>query len=201
MGSRHWTEPELEILQSLVGDMPWPMVTRAYNTQAGTLGLQRRTTTALERKCDNLGLQRRSIGKWITTGFIAEMTGISRTTIQRWIARGILPARDFWSGGRFKRHYVSRDDLCKLARQRPDLFGGIPEPQLVMLFNNEQVAADIVALELPSIRQRRPVICIERGRKYPSIHRAAKAVYVTPQRLRVVLDTDLTAGGYHWRTA
>jgi hypothetical protein len=200
MGAPRWSEQELEILQSLAGDMPWPMVPRAYNTQAGTLGLPKRTSMALQRKCDDLGILRRSTGEWVTTGFVSKLMGVSYSTVQRWITNGWLPYRSY-PHGKHKQYYFTRESLRKLAMERPYLFGGQSESTLTVLFNNEFLAARIVTMELPPPWCRRPVVCVERGRRYPSVYRAAKAVYVTPQRLRQVLDTNCTAAGYHWKTA
>lgn len=200
MGNFYWREQEVEILSSLAGDMPWPMVPGAYNTQAGTLGLPKRTPTALRRKCDDLGILRRSTGEWVTTGFVSKLMGVSYSTVQRWIINGWLPFRTY-PHGKHRQYYFTRESLRKLAMERPDLFGGQSESTLTVLFNNEFLAARIVATELPPPWVRKPVICVERGRRYPSVYRAAKSVYVTPQRLRAVLDTDHTAAGFHWRTA
>jgi hypothetical protein len=200
MGHRHWSDEELEILMSLCGDMPWPMVTPAYNSQAKGRGYIERSETALRRKCDGLGLQRRSTGEWVTTGFVAQLMDVSNSTVQRWIANGWLKTRSYPHGPHLV-HFFTRDSLRRLAEDRPYLFGGQSESTLTMLFNNEYTAARIVAMELPKPWCRKPVICIERGRRYPSVYRAAKSVYVTPQRLRAVLDTNETAAGYHWKTA
>jgi hypothetical protein len=125
---------------------------------------------------------------------------VSHSTVQRWIANGWLKTRDY-PHGPHNVHFFTRDSLRRLAEERPYLFGGQSESTLVMLFNNEKTAARIVAMELPKPWARKPVICIERGRRYSSIYRAAKSVYVTPQRLRAVLNTNETAAGYHWKTA
>jgi hypothetical protein len=198
--SYKWSPEELEQLQSLVGDVPWPMVMARYNTCAKIKGWPQRTEIALLRKCHDLGIQRRSVGEWITTGLVKELMGISYFAVQRWIKEGWLPSVRFGEG-RPHSHHIKRSDLRALARQRPDLFGGQSEATLIQLLDNERLAEEIAAMNLPKPRQAIPVICVEQGRRYPSIGIAARSVYVTPQRLRAVVNTDCTAAGYHWKTA
>lgn len=196
----YWGPEEEEALYSLAGDMPWPMVSKAYNAWAIPRGFCKRTEIALRRRCENLGIQRRSVGEWITSGVICQLMEISYETVRRWINSGWLPARRFGTG-RSHSYYIRRTDLRELARRRPNLFGGQSEATLVQILDHEGLAADIAALGLPKPWQPVPVICIEKGRRYPSIGSAARAVYVTPQRLRTVVNTTGTAAGYHWKTA
>lgn len=199
--SRIWTAAEDEMLAGLCGDMPWPKLVQCYRQWASRTGKPARTDMALQRRCDLLGLQRRCVGEWITSGIVCQLLGISYPAVHRWFENGWLPTYRQKSGSPYP-HYFRRLDLRRLARQRPQLFGGQTEATLVQLLDNEQLARQIVAMELPHPRQSVPVICIEKGRRYPSIGSAARAVYVTPSRLRMVIDKPAaTAAGYHWRRA
>lgn len=195
-----WTPQEEELLQSHTGDMPWPMVVTVYNRVATTKGFPKRTEIALIRRCEDLGIQRRTVGEYITTGLIADLLGISYTAIQRWIKEGWISSVRY-GNTKPHHHYIKRSELRRLARQRPKLFGGQSEATLIQLLDNERLSEEIAAMNLPKPRQAIPVICIEKARRYPSIGTAARSVYVTPQRLRAVINTDCTAAGYHWKTA
>jgi hypothetical protein len=189
------------MLASLCGDLPWPKVVTTYNRWAKPGGFRQRTTTALLRRCDHLHLQRRCVGEWITSGVVCKLLGISYEAVKRWINDDWLPSYRRGQSAAFP-HYFCRKDLRRLARERPHLFGGQTESTLIQLLDNETLARQIVAMELPHPRQSIAVVCIEKGRRYASIGQAARAVYVTPSRLRVVVDhPDRTAAGYHWRTA
>lgn len=194
-----WTPEELNILQDLVGDIPWPMVQATYNEKALKHGLPQRTNVALRRKCDDLGLQRRCVGEWITSGVVCKLLNTNYEQVNGWIQRGWLPAVRFGSGSAHSYHFT-RTNLCKLAKQKPYLFGGQSESALIQLFNDENLAKQIAAKGLPRMRQAKPVVCVETGQIYPSIGQAARAVFVTFSRLQKVINKNATAAGYHWKT-
>lgn len=201
MANKRWTEPELEMLLSLLGDMPWPMVVGHYNGWAERKGYVRRTELGMRRKVEEHRISRRPVGAWITTGLISQLLGVSQETPLRWLREGWISSIRFGQGAAHS-HYIKRADLQQLARLKPHLFGGQTLDTLVQLLNHERLAAAIVAMELPHPRQSKPVVCIETGRRYPSIGKAARAVYVTPARLqKVVGRPHRTAAGYHWRVA
>lgn len=199
---KRWTETELVCLQVVCGDRPWPLAVQAYNNWAVQSGYPKRTSLALERKAQALGVYRKSEGQYITAGAISEILGLDRATPLRWIKRGLLPS---WRNGtgRAYAHYVSRADLRHLAREQPAFFRRYEYSRLVMLFDAPAVA-DYVYEVCPSnviVRGRkRPVECVETGRRYESIKEAARAAYVTSSRLWSVLDTNETANGLHWRS-
>ena len=199
--SAHWSSDELELLQSLVGDMPWHLVPQHYNRCAKAKGFTKRSEIAMRRICDKHRIQRRTTGEWITSGCVCQLLGISYSTVRRWIQAGWLPATRTGEGSAFAR-YFRRRDLRSLARSRPDLFGGQELATLIELLDNETLAQQIVDMELPKPWQPKAVICIETGRRFPSIIAAAKATYVTPQRMRVVIDHPTrTANDLHFKFA
>jgi hypothetical protein len=199
---QRWSLEELAKLEATCGDRPWPLVVQAYNNWAAQSAYPRRTSLALERKAQALGIFRRSEGHYITSGAISEILGLDRATPLRWIRRGLLPS---WRNGegRSYAHYVSRAELRRLARENPAFFRRYEYSRLVMLFDAPAVA-DLVYEVCPSnviVRGRkRPVECVETGRRYDSIKAAARAAYVTSSRLWSVLDTNETANGLHWRS-
>lgn len=193
-----WTAADNELLSSLAGDLPWPMVLAAFNRQR-----PHRTATALLRQAERCGIPRDCVGQYITAGLIVELANTNYTAVSRWIKNGIngdrLPARRFGNGRSFP-YWIRRRDLRQFAKRHPELLGGLAEPELVQLLDSEPLAAEIVAMELPPSRRRAAAVeCVETGRRYPSITAAAKSAYVTKQRMRAAIATGERANGYHWR--
>lgn len=193
--SRPWTTEDIEMLSSLAGDLPWPMVPGKFNNCR-----PHRTATALRRKAEGMGLLRRCVGQYITSGALRSLMGISYEQVRRWILDPAmqLPARR-WGNGRAFPYWIHRRDLRAFAATNPALFGGLSEGQLVELLDSEALAAQIAAMDLPRPRQPVAVECIDTGRRYASIKAAARAAYVTPQRMAVVLASGGTANGRRYR--
>lgn len=201
MHNKRWVEPELETLLSMLGDMPWLMVVTKYNAWAIAHGYPERTELGMRRKVEQHRISRRPVGAWITTGLICQLMGVSQETPLRWLRDGFIPSMRYGKGNAHN-HYIKRKDLQQLARQRPHLFGGQTLDTLIQLLDHERLAAALVAMEMPHPRQSKPVVCLETGRRYPSMGSAARAVYVTPSRLQKVVDCPgKTAAGYHWAVA
>ena len=193
MSGHPWTIEDVEMLSSLAGDLPWPMVPGVFNNCR-----PHRTAIALRRKADDLGLLRRCVGQYITSGALRSLMGVSYEQARRWILSGSLPARR-WGKGRAFPYWIHRRDLRAFAAANPALFGGLSEGQLVELLDSETLAAQIATMELPRPRQPVAVECLDTGRRYASINAAAKAAYVTPQRMAVVLASGGTANGRRYR--
>ena len=191
--SRIWTPEDIETLSSLAGDLPWRMVPGVFNRRR-----PHRTPTALRRKADGLGLLRRSVGQFVTAGTITTATGLSHKTIRRWIQSKELAARRYGKGGAFP-YFIRRQDLRAFARQRPEPFGGLSEAELIQLLDSETLAVEIAAMGLPRYTQLVEVECIETGKRFPSILAAAAAAFVTPQRMRVVVNRGGRANGRRYR--
>jgi len=198
MGGKVWSTDELSTLELLAGDVPWPALPKAYWCTVRLRGYPRRTATALRRKCNDLGLSRAAIGRWINAGLICQLMGVSYEAVQTWVRRGLISGTRF-GHTRGHRYYFKRSDLRALARTHPHLFGGLSTAALTQLFDNAALAKQVVALGLPKRRQRRPVLCVETGIIYPSVSAAARAVYVTPKCISCALDRpDKTSASYTW---
>jgi hypothetical protein len=201
MACHRWTAKDIEMLGGLSGDLPWPMVVDAFNRWATQHNRPQRTDSALIKMCFRHGFPRRAVGAWITTDMIKAVAGISHKRVARWIRGGRLQGRKFHEDGI---HYIRRVDLRRFARKHPHEFGGVSLASLVMLFDNEQLAQQIHEMELPrpKLVHAKPVVCVETGQRYESIHDAARNCYVTRQRLRIVLNhPGRTANGLHWEVA
>jgi hypothetical protein len=170
MGGKVWSSEELDTLELLAGDVPWPALPQTYWNTVRQHGYPRRTATALRRKCNDLGLQRAAIGRWVNAGLICKLMEVSYEAVQTWMRNGLIEGKRF---GETKghRYYFTRASLRALARTHPHLFGGLPISNLTQLFDEITLAKEIAALGLPKHQQRRPVLCVETGTTYPSIIR------------------------------
>ena len=200
MGGKVWSSEELTTLELLAGDVPWPALPQIYCNTVAQHGYPKRTATALRRKCCDLGLQRAAIGRWVNAGLICKLMGISYEAVQTLMRSGLLPGTRF-GGTRGHRYYFKRTDLRRLATTHPHLFGGLDCAALTQLFDEPRLAKRVAELGLPRLQQRRPVLCVETGKVYPSLSAAARAVYVTPKCIYDALDHPTkTSASYTWRS-
>lgn len=201
MGGKVWSTEELDTLSLLAGDVPWPALPQTYWNTVRQHGYARRTATALRRKCNDLGLQRAAIGKWVNAGLICKLMDVTYDALAKWRRTGLLVGKRF-GDSRGHRYYFTRASLRALARTHPHLFGGLDRTNLTQLFDDPTLAEQVAALGLSKRRQRRPVICVETGIRYPSVSAAARAVYVTPKCISVAIDRpDRTSASFTWRSA
>ena len=189
---RRWTPEDIETLCSLAGDLPWAMVPAAFNRTRPP-----RTATAIKTKIERLGISRRAVGQFITTGAIKKITGFSYERIRRWIdIRDLVTQKHAGPGNPY---YISRKDLRKFARKYPERLGGLNESTLVQLLDSEKLAAKIASMELPAWKRCVEVECVETGEKFKSITAAAKSAYVVEARIYTVLITGGCVNGLHYR--
>lgn len=201
MGGATWTPYELDTLELLAGDVPWPALPQTYWNTVRQHGYPQRTATALRRKCCDLGLQRAAIGRWVNAGLICKLMGVSYEAVQTLMRSGLLPGTRF-GDTRGHRYYFRRCDLRHLAVSHPHLFGGLDCAALTQLFDDPKLAKHVAELQLPRLQQRRPVLCVETGITYRSISEAARAVYVTTKCISAALDRpDKTSASFTWRSA
>jgi hypothetical protein len=200
MGGPTWTPYELDTLSLLAGDVPWPALPQTYWNTVRQHGYPQRTATALRRKCNDLGLGRAAIGRWVNAGLICQLMSISYEAVQTLMRSGLLPGTRF-GDTRGHRFYFKRTDLRALARTHPHLFGGLSTAALTQLFDDPKLAKQVAELGLPRLQQRRPVLCVETGKVYPSLSAAARAVFVTPKCISCAVDQpDKTSASYTWRS-
>jgi hypothetical protein len=121
MGGKVWSSEELDTLELLAGDVPWPALPQIYWNTVRQHGYPRRTGTALRRKCNDLGLQRAAIGRWVNAGLICQLMDISYEAVQTWMRNGLIAGKRFGST-QGHRYYFTRASICTLARKHPHLF-------------------------------------------------------------------------------
>lgn len=194
MAGPRWTESDSEILAELAGDMPWPKVAPIFNRMA----THKRTECALVRQAAKLGILRQCVGQYVSPWQVAQTLGCSHARVVRWCDRGELPFTRYGSTGGHGR-WIKRADLAAFAKRRPELFGGLSEGALVQLLSSETLAASLASRKLPKLRRSTQVVCVESGFRWRTIGAAAKAAYVTKQRMRHVVRYGGTINGRHYR--
>jgi hypothetical protein len=195
-----WGPKEIEILDSLAGDMPLHMLITTYQNTAAQYKLPKRNPYAIYQKLKHLKIKWRSTGEWITPNEVAIMMGVDWKTVKRLIDNKKLTVKRFIDAPHTQ-CYVSRTDLRKLARKHPEIFGGMAEVDLVQLLDSEHCAAKIAAMALPKRKQKKRVICIETGEVFESISAAARAAFVVRQGIQRAITHGGAANGRHYAWA
>jgi hypothetical protein len=192
-----WTPEELASLEAISGDTYTSRVIEAYNRWAKNNGFPLRTKTSVLSACSRNKISRQADGLYLTSGKIAGILGVSTDVPQRWAELGYIAT--VHSGRQCDPRYFKRSDLVRLAKQQPDLFGGIKRDRLFALLERENLA-DSIAARFPRRKGAgQPVQAIESGRIFPSVCAAARALYVTPQCIHSAMRINGTCAGFSWR--
>lgn len=192
-----WSPEEIASLEAIAGHTYTPRVIETYNRWAKRNGFPVRTRTSVLSVCSRYKISRQADGLFLTSGKIAEILGVAIDIPQRWAERGYIPT--IHSGKKCDPRYFNRRDLVKLAKQQPDLFGGIERDRLFSLLEDSDLA-DSIATRFPRRRGTgTPVQAIESGRIFPSVSAAARALHVTPQGIHSAMRINGTCAGFSWR--
>lgn len=183
------------MLFSLAGDMPWTAVVNTYWRWARGQDMPHRTEKALRRRIHINGYSCKSFGAYIDAAAVGQLLGIEGNSVRRWLRLGWLPG--FREGTKW---YVSRQELVRFAKKRPDLFQERPEADLMQLFCDPLLAKEL-ANRHDRLRngKRQPIFCVETGRVYGSMAEASEAVYVKRQSLSKAMRRNRPCAGYHWQ--
>jgi hypothetical protein len=194
---RYWTKEETDKLLQLVGNMPFEAVVREWNRWASKAGIEPRSQQSLRKKAQGMGETVRSYGAWVRVGEIALLLGKHRSTIHKWIADGLVSQH-----GAGHASAVPRVDLRRLARHKPQLFGGCERTALVQLLEDEALA-DAVLEQCPKRHQSslngRRVLWVERGLVFPSYAAAGRAAFICPKAIRRGVLLDRPVCGWRFR--
>lgn len=193
-----WTPAEVDQLQEIAGDYPWPVVPSRYNSWARRQGLPERTEIALRQRCEAEGFSRVCSGEYISTGTIRSLTGAGWLTIQRWISTGqLIVAR---SG---RKLYINRRTLKKFIRQQPEYFRGLPVSSLTQLVDDQKLAERLAAQPRQwVIGKRRKVRCVETGEVFASAAEAGRRFHLSRSAISLaVLGKRDVAGGHRFEAA
>ena len=195
-----WTNEELYILQGCIGEVPWPMIASRYNHEVKQQGYPKRTKSAIEHKCNYLGLSRTCIGEWIKATVLSKTLKVSISTVNRWIHSGKLKARQFNAGRKGSIFYIKRLWVRQFARENLRLFGGLDFHELYSLLDNDLLANKITSMRMPAVTMKTSVLCIETGQQFESLSDAAASIFISRRRISCAIkDLNQTAGGYHWQ--
>lgn len=170
---RVWTDAEAWRLQELAGDMPFVMVVRQWNIWATANGIPHRTAHSMRKKLRSLGASGRACGSWLCVGDAAQMLGKHRSTILLWAQEGLVR---YHKNG--PHSCVNRDDIIKLARERPLLFAGVDRDNLLLVLEDEDLVDSILEqhpFAYCGTGRGRRVRWVDTGQVFSTYREAAKA--------------------------
>lgn len=179
---RRWSRVELDKLEDLVGQTTFDQACRLWNSWAAQEGIEQRSKQSIAKKAAEQGISRNPWGDWLLVGEVAQLLGKHRSTIRNWVNAGWIRRR-----GTARASAVCRVDLRRLARKRPQLFGGVDRGALVQLLESEDLA-DWVLERYPQRWQDRyhghRVVWLDRGLVFDSYVAASKAAHVNSKAIR-----------------
>lgn len=177
MKPRHWSPAEAAHLESLAGDRPFPELIRLFQRRARREGWPARSEKAIALRLYRSGLRGRPrAGGCTTTYGAAELLGLSGVRVAAWLRN---PEIERILAPRTVRRirYIERAAWRRLARERPDVFGGIPSDQLFQLLEDRELS-DAVAAAHPIGRADWRIRCIETGKVWSSCKAAGAELCV-----------------------
>lgn len=193
MNGKRWTEPELDKLEQLAGDLPMAQTIAKYNRWAKANGFPQRSISAVARAGHKRHLSFRPFGAMVSRQALCTYLGL--TAGQGHLLLDIAKCHQLQPGGR---RYVARIELRRLARRHPEWFAGAPLANLVQLLEDEKLAEWVKEHQPRRHLNRSPVRCIETGMVYPSVTAAAGAVFVERAWIHRAIRHGHTAAGFHW---
>lgn len=192
-----WKPDEIDMLAGLAGDHPWEFLPEIYRRWAVQAGFRRRKASELLQAATDLNLSLRPVCNWLSPNDVAYFLDRAPVTIRRWVAKGLVKIR------RSKQvrgpYWLSRDDLKKLAKTRPDLFGGGDPGKLFMLLEKHELADHINQNYAVCNGRKRKVQCVETGRIFPSAVAADHFMHHVKGAVSHSISNGTCSGGYHWR--
>lgn len=181
-----WSAAELTYLHQLAGEHPFPDLLRRLKIRAGIMGWPVRSRKAVANRLarSNEPVRPRADGCTTTYG-AAQILGVSGDCVAAWLRDpailAILAPR-VCTGIR----YIDRRGWRQLARERPDVFGGIPADRLFLLLEDREMADGIAAAH-PCGRADWRVRCVETGQVWASCRQAGEALNVHPSTITKAL--------------
>jgi hypothetical protein len=191
-----WTQPELEHLESLAGDVPFPTLLRSMHYRATAEGWPPRTDKAIVmRMRRSRQYCRARTGEWTTTYGAGELLGCPGTRVEAWLRRESVAAilDPQWTGNT---RYITRRSWRRLARVMPRVLGGFSSDALFSLLEDRDLA-DAVAAAHPRPMGDWRVRCVETGQIWPSCGAAARELHVSQAAVSLAIRQcrQLTALG------
>jgi ribosomal protein L37E len=191
-----WTEKEIEILRSMVGVQPFPLVLEAVQNFNRANNMRVRTAIAIRSKAKrDIDCSLRPGGGYRTPSQLCRQLGVYNQRFTGWLddsdplplasetpRQGQICLKDFEAWARRNRH--------KLA--------GIPLEKIASLVQDREFFRQSSAW--PTARKTvRPVRNIDTGEVYPSVYVASKAHFVTPPAIYKSIRLARSAAGARWQ--
>jgi hypothetical protein len=191
-----WTQPEIDHLEQLAGDVPFPTLLRSMHYKATAEGWPRRTDKAIVmRMRRSRQFCRARTGEWTTTYGAGEILGCPGTRVEAWLRRKPVAAilDPQWTGGT---RYINRRSWRRLAKQMPRVLGGFSSDALFALLEDRDLA-DAIAQQHPRPMGDWRVRCIETGQIWQSCGAAARELHVSQAAVSLAIrqHRQLTALG------
>ena len=191
-----WTQPEIDHLERLAGDVPFPTLLRSMHYKATHEGWPPRTDKAIVmRMRRSRQFCRARTGEWTTSYGAGELLGCPGSRVEAWLRRKavakILDPQ--WTGGT---RYINRRSWRRLARVMPRVLGGFSSDALFSLLEDRDLA-DAIAEQHPRPMGDWRVRCVETGQIWPSCAAAAKQLHVSQAAVSLAIRQarQLTALG------
>lgn len=199
---RPWTKEEIDTLLDLVQTVPLKRLVRAFNMWARMHGYKDRTLTSIDKKIRKLGYSTRAEIQYYSFAKVAEVLKVTRNTVAGWKKLSVDPLQTYQHDGKkFAFNYVTKKELLRFAKKRPECLGGVDQVGLGLLLEDADLAREILRQypkrPKPTYAPRR-VRCIETGRIYASLGEAARDVHVVRQGISKAIKNGHKANGYHF---
>lgn len=194
-----WTKEELEALKNYANTGPIQYVVYTYNRWAKNNDKPKRSRNSIEMKLQVLGLSKQSIHQYYTRSHLARSLGIPAGTVISWTKYGLDVVNPHPS---CKEGYVTDKSIIQYARKYPQKFGGIPYTNLFLVLGDHELCKYITKTypnRPPQTFMPRRVICIQTGKVYPSVRRAAAENFLCVSSVYKSCKLGKTRGGLDFR--
>lgn len=194
-----WVKGELDIIEQLSTSMPPKRLYMTYCRMAADRGFPKRSEAAFRCKLRLLGIPLMPELDWYKLNQLAEMFDTTRHLVYKLVKKGLRAERE--SDHPNQPWFVSRAELRRFARKRPELFRHFNPDGLFVALEDRKLVELIMAqpkVHLPNRYNPTTVRCVETGNIYKSYRAAAREVFVDPSAIYASAKHGHRAGGYHW---
>lgn len=123
--------------------------------------------------------------------------GIEKCKLLSWAKYHDLPLYPVADANGLK--LVEVRDIIRLAREHPELFGGLKRENLLRVLQDTELVEKCMSYPKPPSRLTKPIRCIDTGEVFPSAAAAALAKDIdSVQTLRNAVNCGCRAAGLHW---
>jgi hypothetical protein len=191
-----WAPEEIEILTTMVGVEPFPLVLQAVQDFNRAKGMQVRTAIAIRSKAKKYtGSSLCPGGDYRNKDQIRRQLGICAERITGWF-EGSDPLQ--LAAKTSKRWEISLKDFEAWARRNRHRLAGIPLEKIAPLVQDVEFFRESSAW--PTARRTvRPVRNIDTGEVYPSVYVASKAQFVSAPAIYKSIRLSRSAAGARWQ--